>query len=176
MRIPSAPALVLTGVFALEGCASSFAEKESLADLHPVFSTDGRMQLRVQPCIDRTGYASRDLGHEATDTLIAKLKGSPEFEIKTDGRYVLSCDVSAFAEGNAVKRWLLPGWGATSGQVAVMVVDSTTGETMAIVRGAATVAAGGLYSVGADKIILASALDDVVRQLRQLASGKSPGK
>jgi hypothetical protein len=65
----------------------------------------------------------------------------------------------------------MPGWGATTGQVAVMVTDSTTGETVAIVRGHATVAAGGLYSVDADRIILSSALDDVVQQLRQLAAG-----
>lgn len=132
--------------------------------------------MQVQPCVDRTGYASRDLSKEATDALIEKLRAATEFEVRADGRYVVTCDISTFVEGSAFKRWLMPGWGATTGQVAVMVMDSKTGETVAIVRGHATVAAGGLYSVGADQIILASALDDVVRQLRPLAPGTAPGR
>jgi len=176
MRIASGSALALIGILALEACASSLAEKDSLSDVHPVAKVEGRMPLQVQTCVDRTGNNARDLGQEATAALTAKLKDSTEFEIKPDGRYVLSCDVADFAEGNAFKRWLLPGWGATSGQVAVMVVDSSTGETVALIRGVATVRSGGLYSVGADKIILSSALDDVVKQLRALAAGGTQDK
>ncbi|AJG19141.1 DUF4410 domain-containing protein [Cupriavidus basilensis] len=176
MRIFSASALALTGLFALEGCASYLAAKESVSDLHPVAGMSGRMPLQVQACVDRTGYAGRDLGREATEALTAKLKEAAGFELEPDGRYVLTCDISAFEEGSAFKRWLLPSWGTTSGQVAVMITDSATGETIALVRGRATVQAGGLYSVGADKIILASAIDDVVRQLRLLAPDFVPGK
>lgn len=134
------------------------------------------MQLKVQPCIDRTGYATRELGREATDALVERLAALPEFELKTDGRYVLTCNISTFVEGSAFKRWLMPGWGATSGQVAVMMTDSKTGETVAIIRGQATVAGGGLYTVGASQTILSSALDDVVKQLRLLAAGVVPNK
>lgn len=166
-----APKAFVAGVLVLAGCASDWAQKESLSDLRPVGIAYGRLQLKVQPCIDRTGYATRDLSNEATDALIQRLRAAAEFEVRADGRYVVSCDISAFVEGSALKRWLLPGWGATWGQVAVMVIDSKTGETIAIVRGNAVVGAGGLYSVDADQIILASALDDIVSQLRQLAHG-----
>lgn len=132
--------------------------------------------MKVEPCTDRTGHAARDLSREATDALLEKLRSAGEFDVRDDGRYVLSCDISAFVEGSALQRWLLPGWGATSSQVAVMVRDSKTGETTAIVRGKATVAVGGFYTVDADRIILASALDDVVRQLRELVAGAAPGK
>ena len=175
-RTSIARSLIAAGTLALGGCASDWAAKESVSDLRPVHAENGRIPLQVQTCIDRTGYAKRYLGREATDALVEKLKAAPEFELKADGRYVLSCDISAFAEGSAFKRWLMPGWGATTAQVAVMVADSTTGETVAIVRGNATVAAGGLYSVGADEAILSSALDDVVKQMRQLAAGATPVK
>jgi hypothetical protein len=171
-----ARSLIAAGILALGGCASDWAAKESVSDLRPVYTANGRMQLQVQTCIDRTGYAKRDLGREATDALVEKLKAVPEFELKADGRYVVSCDISAFVEGSAFKRWLMPGWGATTGQVAVMVADSATGETIAILRGNATVASGGLYTVGADEVILSSALDDVVKQMRQLVAGASPIK
>ena len=175
-RTSIAHSLIAAAILALGGCVSDWAAKESVSDLRPVYTANGRMQLQVQTCIDRTGYAKRDLGREATEALIEKLRAVPEFELKADGRYVLSCDISAFVEGSAFKRWLIPGWGATTGQVAVMVADSTTGETVAILRGNATVAAGGLYSVGADEVILSSALDDVVKKMRQLAAGATPVK
>jgi len=153
----------------LSGCAADWAHKQSLADLRPIAS-HARLPIRVQACIDRTGYAGRDLGREATEAFLEKLKEAADFEISAEGRYVVSCDLSAFAEGSAFKRWLLPGWGATAGQVAVMVTDSRSGETVAIIRGNATVAGGGLYTIGADRVILASAIDDVVRQMRELAA------
>ena len=168
--------LVTAGLLALVGCAAELAVKESISDLRPLPATGGPLQIKVQPCTDRTETVGRDLGREATDALVGKLKAAREFEVTNNGRYVVSCDVSTFVEGSAFKRWLMPGWGATTGQVAVMVMDSKTGETIAIVRGHATVAGGGLYSAGADQIILASALDDAVKQLRQLAVGVAPNK
>lgn len=175
-RTPITLRLVFGGLLTLGGCSADLAVKESVSDLRPLAAIDGRLPMQVRPCTDRTGYGGRELGREATDALLGKLKAAGEFEVRDDGRYVVSCDISTFVEGSAFKRWLLPGWGATSGQVAVMIMDSKTGETVAIVRGHATVAAGGLYSVDADQTILASALDDVVKQLRQLAAGAGPKK
>jgi len=54
-----------------------------------------------------------------------------------------------------------------------MLTDATTGEILIIARGNATVAGGGLYSIGADTYIVASAVDEVVRQLRAWATGES---
>lgn len=164
--------LTLAGLLALGGCASM----ESLSDMYHGFSAERPVQVKVQSCVDRTGYAGRDLGHEAMVALIEKLKADAMFDVRNDGRYVLTCDISAFAEGSALKRWIMPGWGATVGQVAVMVMDSKSGETVAIVRGNATVASGGLYTVGADQYILRSALDEVVKKLHQVVSGAAPDK
>ena len=170
-RPTNARSVALLAVLAIAGCAADLAVKQSVSDVRGLSAAGTRLSIQVLPCINRTEYAARDIGKEATSALLDKLAAVNEFDVDVKGRYVLACDISTFVEGSAFKRWLMPGWGATTGQIAVMVTDSTTGETVAIVRGHATVAAGGLYSVDADRIILSSALDDVVQQLRQLAAG-----
>lgn len=151
------------------GCATT----EAVSDVRHSFSSERPVNIKVQPCVDRTGHTDRDLVHKATIALIEKLKADPMFNVRDDSRYVLSCDISAFVEGSALKRWLIPGWGATVGQVSVMIMDSKSGETVAIVRDNAKVASGGLYSIGADKYILESALDDIVRKLHEDASSSA---
>jgi hypothetical protein len=125
----------------------------------------------VERCIDRTDTKGRDLGAESTKAFEQKLREVGGFSMARDARYRLTCEVTAFAEGSAFKRWLMPGYGSTIGQVAAMVTDSETGATVLIVRGNATVASGGLYSAGADSYILPSAVEDVVAQLRKWAAG-----
>lgn len=55
IRSCSMPVLAVAGLLALGGCASELAVKESLPDLRPIPATGGRLQMKVQPCIDRTG-------------------------------------------------------------------------------------------------------------------------
>ena len=54
-----------------------------------------------------------------------------------------------------------------------MVTDTRTGEIVLILRGNATVAAGGLYSAGADSYIISAAVEQVVEQLRTWAQRRS---
>lgn len=132
------------------------------------------IDVRVEECVDRTETRSRDLALDATEAFRKALRASKEFAIKNEARFRLACDVSGFVEGSAVERWIMPGSGATVGQVSVMLTDTSTGEVMIIARGNATVSAGGLYTIGADTYILASAVDDVVRQLRAWAASGTP--
>jgi hypothetical protein len=134
----------------------------------------GPIEIRVEQCVDRTETKGRDLGVQATKAFEEKLRASKEFVVKEDARYRLACDVTTFVEGSAIKRWLLPGWGATVGQVSAMLTDSATGEIIVILRGNATLASGGLYTIGADTYIVPSAVDDVVNRMRAWALGESP--
>ena len=131
------------------------------------------IDVRVEPCVDRTETRGRDLALEATVAFEKELRSTKEFVVRDEARFRLACDVSGFVEGSSIKRWLLPGWGATVGQVSAMLTDTTTGEVIIIARGNATVSGGGLYTVGAETYIVASAVEDVVRQLRAWASGES---
>lgn len=135
----------------------------------------GPIEVRVEPCVDRTETKGRDLGAQATKAFGEKLRATQEFVVREGARYRLACDVTAFVEGSAIKRWLMPGWGATVGQVSAMLSDSATGETVLILRGNATLASGGLYTIGADTYIVPSAVDDVVGRMCAWARGESPG-
>ena len=133
------------------------------------------VHLQVQPCVDRTDVKSRDLGKDATQAFAEKLGTSREFVLRDSARYRLACEVTGFVEGSAIKRWILPGWGATVGQVSAMLTDSATGEILVIAEGNATVSGGGLYTIGAETYIVSSAVDDVLEQLRAWARGDAPG-
>jgi hypothetical protein len=131
----------------------------------------GNVAFHLLPCTDRTGTQGRDLGAEATKALQSRLAAAG-LRVEDAGNYDIACDVTGFNEGSAVKRWLMPGWGATVGQVAVMVTDRRTGQIAITVRGNATVGSGGLYTIGADTYILDAAINDVVKQLRDWAGVK----
>jgi hypothetical protein len=136
-------------------------------------SLAGPIDVQVERCIDRTETPKRDLGAEATQAFEEKLRAAKEFLVTNDARHRLACEVSGFVEGSAIKRWLLPGWGATVGQVSAMLTDTKTGEVLIITRGNATVAGGGLYTLGAEGYIVGVAVDDVVGRLRAWARGES---
>jgi len=154
----------------LAGCA---AQVGAVADLPAQAPRALPVDVRLEPCIDRTETPGRSLALDATRAFDEKIRATKEFVVRDGSRFKLACDVSGFVEGSAVKRWILPGWGATVGQVSAMLIDATTGEILIIARGNATVAGGGLYSIGADTYIVASAVDEVVRQLRAWATGES---
>lgn len=148
------------------GCATSSTIEASTAP------PGGTVALRVQVCVDRTRTTDRDLSADATAAFVEALNQSHEFSVDPQAPYELTCDVSNFLEGSAVRRWLMPGWGATVGQIAAMITDSRTGETVLIVRGSATVNSGGLYTIGADTYILRTAVNDAVRQMATWAHGE----
>lgn len=173
---PALAGAALAAALGLAGCAAQLAHPDSIAETPRAASLAGPIEVRVERCVDRTGFTDRDLGAETTAALIDRLRTAGPFTVTAQGRYVLVCDITGFVEGSAFKRWLLPGWGATIGRVAVMVTDTRSGETVAIVRASATVAAGGLYSVGADQVILGAAVDDVVKQLKALAAEAAASK
>jgi hypothetical protein len=135
----------------------------------------GPFSIRVVPCVDRTGTATRDVAADATMAFQSRLAASREFRVANDARFELTCDVTAFVEGSALKRWILPGWGATSCQVAAMVTDQSTGHTIFTGRSTADVSSGGLYTVGAETYIVDAAIADLVAQMEKAVAARSVG-
>jgi hypothetical protein len=156
--------LVSASVALLAGCAAQVGGVTGLPAQTPRALP---VDVRLEPCIDRTETQGRTLALDATHAFDEKIRATKEFVVREGARFKLAC------EGSAVKRWILPGWGATAGQVSAMLTDTTTGEIVIIARGNATVAGGGLYTIGADTYIVASAVDEVVRQLSAWATGES---
>lgn len=153
---------LLAAAFALGGC-----ETQSAALVPGPPPTASSRVVRVDPCQDRTGTASRDLVTEGTRTLTEKVKASGLFEVSADAPLVLTCDIEQFAEGSAFKRWLMPGYGTTRAQVAVALWEKAGDKMLGAFRSHSQVQAGGLYTVGADQYILGAAFDDVIHQLRE---------
>lgn len=160
--------------FTLILCLAACVQTGDLRETGESPTSTGPIELKIERCVDRTETQGRDLVTQATRAFEEKLRAVPEFVVKEDGRYRLACEVSGFVEGSAIKRWVLPGWGATVGQVSAMVTDSTTGEILIIAEGNATVASGGLYTIGAEEYIVRSAVDDVVARLQAWARGEAP--
>jgi hypothetical protein len=83
-------------------------------------------------------------------------------------RVVLVSKIIEYEPGDAFKRWLMPGWGATVVGVECEVRDGD--RLVGTVRARRTVSAGGGYTIGAWRTIFSSVADDIVGELR----GKFP--
>ena len=164
----------LLAVVLSAGIVASCATQSVTQTQEPLAAGEPRV-VRIEPCEDRTGFSGgRDLKGEATRTFVEKVKAAKLFEVTTDASLVLTCDIERFAEGSALKRWVMPGWGPTQAAVSVMVWKKPEEKVLATFRSQSSVSAGGLYTIGADQYILGVAFDDIVKQLGEWAKGATP--
>lgn len=85
-------------------------------------------------------------------------------------KLILTADIVQYDKGDAFKRWLVPGWGAT-----VLVVRGALYESddrkVGSVDAKRTVDAGGGYTVGAWQTIFRNVADDVIVKLAEQVKG-----
>jgi len=167
--------LLLLAPWALTGCASTYAERQSTEDAQSASSSNSALPaVEIEPCVNRTeASTTRDIAKEATKALSESISASKAFVIQNNATLRLSCDIERFAEGSAAKRWLSPGWGGTVAEVAVTVWDIKTEQILITERSQASVKSGGLYTVGADQEILRLAFDEAVKKLAAWAHGST---
>lgn len=158
-------AVLSAALLLMQGCATQ--SEVQIASAPPVAGK--AVPIRLEACTDRTGTKERDLAAEATRLITERLNKSTHFELRDDAPFVVTCEVTQYVEGSAVKRWIMPGWGSTVGQIALMVSSAKDQSVIAIIQGNVTVSGGGLYTIGAENYILASAADDVIAKLRAWA-------
>jgi tetratricopeptide (TPR) repeat protein len=79
-------------------------------------------------------------------------------------RLLLESNIIEYKKGDAFKRWLLPGWGATILIVRCDLVDDDN-NIVGSVKATRTVSAGGAYTIGAWKTIFDNLANDVVEDL-----------
>jgi len=94
-------------------------------------------------------------------------KGDP-----AEDRYALELEVVEYDPGNAFKRWLLPGYGATILRVRGRLLDRRSGAVAAEIDHQRSVIWGGAYTIGAWKSIFASVAKDVARDLENHTRAK----
>jgi uncharacterized lipoprotein YajG len=89
--------------------------------------------------------------------------------------YAISAQILDYDMGNAFKRWLMPGYGSTVLGVHTDVIDSETGEIITFMEHRQTIAAGGLYSVGAWENIFTTVANDITTDLERKYTGGDSG-
>ncbi len=121
---------------------------------------------RAQPqAIDTSALLSEALDGALTDADL-RWSGDP-----AQDHYVLDLRILEYRPGNAFKRWLLPGYGATLLRVEGELSDPRDGSQVATLEHGRSVAAGGAYTIGAWKSIFGSVAKDIVRDLRSHSEG-----
>lgn len=162
--------LLLVLPFAFTACATISANQRA-----EPFNISQYKTVSIEPCSDRTGIAGpRDIATEATLSLHKIIRESGLFEIRAQGELRLTCDIERFEEGSALKRWLMPGWGATKAKIAIMVWEQPSQKVMSVLSTEASVEAGGFYTIGADQYIIDDAMNDIVSQLKKMADQNTP--
>jgi hypothetical protein len=79
---------------------------------------------------------------------------------------ILDIYLIEYQKGDAFKRWLLPGWGATVVTLKAEFKDEK-GNTLGIIDCHRTVEAGGGYTIGAWKTIFNDVADDIYEQFKE---------
>ncbi len=158
----------------ISGCAATgkpmvWKEKDVALDDYSSFE--------IQPVVNETGKPlEQDILPLVTDHLRVQFKErglslseSPE---KSIGVLVVQSVLLNYKTGSAFKRWLAPGAGKTQCTLRSRLFDKQTENMLAEVVAAKEVAAGGLYTVGADERILKEAAEDIAKEISRMMSSK----
>jgi hypothetical protein len=159
--------LGLLGGFAM--LASGCGSVSHSAQFEPTFVPRPDTRIEVGPVTNDTGKTfDVDLEKMFTDALSEQLQS--ENLLWTQGQQgdhlIIATKIVEYDEGNAFKRWMLPGWGSTVITLHCELKESPTGKLVGSVDARRTVSFGGAYTIGAWKTIFASVAKDVVKELR----------
>jgi uncharacterized lipoprotein YajG len=99
---------------------------------------------------------AKELAHQAIAA-----GGSP-----TASDFILNLEIAEYRPGNAFKRWLIPGYGATVLGVRGELLESGNTKRVASISHQRTVAVGGLYTVGAWEYVFEWLARDIAKDLK----------
>ncbi|PWB81342.1 MAG: hypothetical protein C3F08_02115 [Candidatus Methylomirabilota bacterium] len=154
--------LMLTAVLALLSACGSVQHSVKLDES---FTPDSGTPIQVGQVANQTGHTF-DVNVEQllTDALTEKLRDKQLLWPGGDGRrLMLTSTIVEYEEGNAFKRWMLPGWGST---VLTVRGDLKDGERLVgSVDARRTVSFGGAFTIGAWKSIVGNVAEDIVGEL-----------
>jgi hypothetical protein len=149
-------------IFTLYGCGA-VAHKVTLQNN---YTPQTGTRIEVGTVTNETGQTFEvNLEQLLTEALTEKLKTEGMLWAGGDGnKIVIISKILEYDEGNAFKRWLLPGWGATVLSVQCDLTEAN--RLVGSVDARRTVSAGGGYTIGAWRTIFANLAEDIVEDLR----------
>ena len=116
---------------------------------------------------DIQGTFELDINNAFSEALNRELKFKkllPEAGSATNSGLTVNSQILEYEPGNAFKRWLCPGWGATKLTVSCMLVDPANKE-IGTIKTFGNISGGGAYSIGAWKSIFDDVAKDVVAEI-----------
>ena len=151
--------------------ASACSTKVSYIPSQGVDSIPPEAMFAVGEVVDETGFsfpADEKDKIVLSEAMAAALKKAlTESGIIADGQLLINVTLTEYAPGNAFKRWLMPGAGATKLNVVAYVVDQE-GTKMATIPVERYIGMGGGYTVGAWKYVF----DEVATAIVQSLAGR----
>lgn len=87
-------------------------------------------------------------------------------------RFVLDVVVEDYEPGNAFKRWVLPGYGATILQVSGVLTDASTGEVAGELFQERSIYSGGAFTIGMWENVFRAVAEDMVNELENRVEKK----
>jgi hypothetical protein len=99
------------------------------------------------------------------EALFQELKNNELLVLGNESKIDLEVSILDYQEGNAFKRWLLPGWGAT-----VLKVEATLKENNDVIATSkidSNIAAGGGYTIGAWKYVYTDVAKKLISDIKE---------
>ncbi|MDY3204024.1 MAG: DUF4410 domain-containing protein [Arcobacter sp.] len=99
------------------------------------------------------------------EALFEELKNNELLVSGNEAKIDLQVSILDYQEGNAFKRWLLPGWGAT-----VLKVEATLKENNDVIATSkidSNIAAGGGYTIGAWKYVYTGVAKKLISDIKE---------
>jgi hypothetical protein len=158
-------AFVLSFVLVTSGCGSV----SHSAQFEPTYVPKADTRIEVGPVTNETGKTfDVDIPTMFSNALSERLQEDQLLWSSgtQDDHLILTTKVVEYDEGNAFKRWMLPGWGSTVLSLHCELKDSVGGSMVGSVEARRTVSFGGAYTIGAWKTVFASVAKDVVKELQ----------
>jgi len=154
----------LAMLLAVTGCGTV----RHSATFAPSFSPAGGTKVAVNKPVNSTGESfDVDITEIMEQAFRNALDKNGLLQQATSrGDLLLDTAIVRYAKGNAFKRWLLPGWGATVLEVRCTIKSQEDPTAFGTVEALRTVSIGGGYTIGAWRTICDSVAKDVVKELR----------
>ena len=152
--------LILLSFLVLYGCSTNVAVKDDLrfADKIPFAAGKVINQCGVNP------EGAKDAATIMAEA-IAKELATSDLPQGTNG-YSIDTTIEEYEPGDAFKRWLMPGWGATNLVVQVSIKD-LSGSVVGEMKISRNIAAGGGYTIGAWEYVFTDVAKAIIEELKK---------
>jgi Domain of unknown function (DUF4410) len=163
-RVSALARLALAALVVLAACATKPDMK-----VEQGVSLSRFTQVEVASAQNETGIAENDRAANNFEQDLTSALRSQGISVTASGppgaTLIVKPALVHYEAGSAVSRWILPGSGRTQATVSAALIDKATGQSVGDVASTQQVAAGGLFSVGADRWILTQLANGMANEI-----------